>query len=118
MVICWVAGFDIIYALRDIDFDRSAGLRSIPARLGPRGALWVSRALHVLAFLFLLAAWAMDGRFGWLFASGIALVGALLITEHLILIRRGRVGLDTAFFTINGVVSCVLGLAGCLDAVL
>lgn len=117
MVLCWVAGFDIIYALQDIEFDRSAGLRSIPARLGWRGALWVSRGLHGLAFLFLLLAWAVDGRLGWLFGVGIGAVGVLLVTEHIILIRRGKAGLDMAFFTLNGIVSCVLGLAGCLDTV-
>lgn len=118
MVLLWVAGFDIIYALQDIDFDRSAGLSSIPVRLGAAGALWVSRGLHALALAMLVAAWLADGRLGWLFAAGIALVAGLLVTEHIILIRRGKAGLDMAFFTLNGVVSSVLGLAGCVDAVL
>jgi 4-hydroxybenzoate polyprenyltransferase len=118
MVICWVAGFDIIYALADIKFDQESGLHSIPARLGWHGAVWVSRILHVLAFMALFAAWKMDGRFGMIFLTGVLLVGLLLITEHVILARRGKAGLDMAFFTVNGVVSCVLGLAGCLDCVL
>lgn len=118
MVLLWVAGFDIIYALQDIDFDRSAGLSSIPARLGPSGALWVSRGLHALALLMLVGAWLADGRLGWLFGVGVVLVGGLLVTEHVILIRRGKAGLDMAFFTVNGFVSCILGLAGCLDAAL
>jgi 4-hydroxybenzoate polyprenyltransferase len=117
MVLLWVAGFDIIYALQDVDFDRSAGLSSIPARLGPGGALWVSRSLHAAALLMLIAATLADGRLGWLFGAGVVLVGGLLVTEHLILIRRGKAGLDMAFFTVNGVVSCVLGVAGCLDVV-
>jgi len=121
MVLVWVAGFDIIYALQDIDFDRRTGLRSIPARLGPRGALWASRALHALAILFLLAAWAVDGRLSWLFLAGIGIAAGLLIAEHVVLIRNdtartGR-GLDVAFFTLNGVVSCVLGVLGCVDVV-
>jgi 4-hydroxybenzoate polyprenyltransferase len=118
MVLCWVAGFDIIYALADIDFDRAAGLHSIPARLGWRGAVRVSRGLHALALVFLLGAWAVDGRLSWLFLSGVVLVGGLLIAEHVVLARRGKAGLDVAFFTLNGVVSCVLGVAGCVDAVL
>lgn len=118
MVLLWVAGFDIIYALQDIDFDRSAGLSSIPARLGARGALWVSRALHLLALLALIAAWQADGRLGWLFGAGTALVAGLLVAEHVVLVRRGQAGLDMAFFTLNGIVSCVLGVAGCLDVVL
>ncbi len=117
MVVCWVAGFDVIYALQDIEFDRGAGLRSIPAKVGWRGAIWISRGLHVMAFVFLLAAWGMDGRLGWLFGSGVACVGGLLIAEHVILSRRGKAGLDMAFLTVNGVVSCVLGVAGCVDAV-
>jgi 4-hydroxybenzoate polyprenyltransferase len=117
MVLCWVAGFDVIYALQDLDFDRAAGLFSVPARFGTAGALWISRGLHAIAFLMLLAAWRADPRLSWAFLTGVALVGVLLVTEHMILIRRGREGLDMAFFTVNGVVSCVLGLAGCVDAV-
>ncbi len=122
MVLVWVAGFDMIYALQDIEFDRRTGLSSIPARLGPRGALWVSRALHTLAILFLLASWAVDGRLSWLFLAGICVAAGLLIAEHVVLIRNdtartGR-GLDMAFFTLNGVVSCVLGTLGCLDVIL
>jgi 4-hydroxybenzoate polyprenyltransferase len=118
MVVVWVAGFDIIYALQDVDFDRGAGLFSIPARLGWSRAVWVSRGLHALALAFLLGAWRTDGRLDWLFGAGIAVVAALLIAEHAVLARRGKAGLDMAFFTLNGVVSCVLGVAGCLDTVL
>jgi 4-hydroxybenzoate polyprenyltransferase len=118
MVLSWVAGFDVIYALQDIDFDRAVGLHSIPARLGWRGGLWVSRVLHSAAFAALIVAWRAEPRFGPVFAVGIAVVGGLLVVEHLILVRRGRAGLDMAFFTVNGIVSCLLGLAGVLDTVL
>lgn len=118
MVLVWVAGFDVIYALQDLDFDRGAGLSSIPARFGPTGALWISRALHMAAVGFLLAAGLADARLGWLYWVGVAAVVGLLMTEHAILIRRGRAGLEMAFFTVNGIVSCVLGLAGSIDAVL
>ncbi|MFG0241868.1 MAG: 4-hydroxybenzoate octaprenyltransferase [Phycisphaerales bacterium JB054] len=115
MVLCWVAGFDVIYALQDLDYDREVGLSSIPAALGPRGAAWVSRALHALASACLILAWRTDPRLGPLFAAAIALAIALLIAEHIILIRKGLAGLDMAFFTLNGVVSCVLGAAGVVD---
>ncbi len=122
MVLVWVAGFDIIYALQDIEFDRRTALSSIPARLGPRRALWISRTMHALAILFLLGAWAVDGRLSWPFLAGIAIAAGLLISEHAVLIRNdtartGR-GLDVAFFTLNGVVSCVLGVLGCVDVLL
>jgi 4-hydroxybenzoate polyprenyltransferase len=116
MVLLWVAGFDVIYALQDMDFDRRARLASIPARIGWRGGIWVSRALHAAAVAFLLLAWRSEPRFGLLFALAVAAVAALLVAEHLVLARRGREGLDMAFFTLNGVVSCVLGAAGCIDA--
>lgn len=118
MVLFWVAGFDVIYALQDLDFDQSSGLSSIPARLGPKGAIWVSRLLHLAAFGLLVAAWRSEPRFGPVFGLGVAAVGGLLVIEHAVLARRGKAGLEMAFFTINGVVSCVLGVAGVVDLVL
>lgn len=115
MVVLWVAGFDVIYALQDAAFDRAAGLHSVPSRLGPGRAVWVSRALHAGALATLIAAAGADARFGPLFGAATALVGGLLVTEHVILARRGEAGLDMAFFTVNGVVSCVLGAAGVAD---
>ncbi len=119
MVLLWVAGFDVIYALQDIDYDRSVKLHSIPALLGWKNAIWISRLLHLGAFtLLILAALPVTGReprFGPLFLTAVALVGLLLIAEHAILARRGKAGLDMAFFTINGIVSILLGAAGILD---
>ena len=115
MVLAWVAGFDIIYALADIDFDREKKLHSIPAALGWNGAVWVSRLLHMAAFVLLALAWKFEPRFGWLFGIGVGVVGALLVLEHVVLARRGKAGLDMAFFTINGIVSCLLGALGSLD---
>lgn len=117
MVVTWVAGFDIIYALQDVEFDQGAGLSSIPARLGWQRAVWVSRILHCFSLLFLIAAGFSDGRLSWLYSVGVACVAALLTAEHIVLAKRGKAGLDMAFFTINGVVSCVLGLFACLDTI-
>ncbi|USN99705.1 MAG: 4-hydroxybenzoate octaprenyltransferase [Phycisphaeraceae bacterium] len=118
MVLLWVAGFDVIYALQDLDHDRSAGLHSVPARLGPGGAIWTSRALHLVSFAALVGAWQSQPGLGALFLVGVALTGALLVTEHVVLARRGKAGLDMAFFTLNGVISVVLGLTGVVDSVL
>ncbi|MFG0306248.1 MAG: 4-hydroxybenzoate octaprenyltransferase [Phycisphaerales bacterium JB040] len=117
MVVCWVAGFDVIYALQDLEHDRSAGLNSVPARFGWRGAAWISRLLHAGALACLALAWLAEPRFGWAFLGGSAIVGALLAWEHALLARRGRAGIPMAFFTLNGVVSVVLGLAGAADAI-
>lgn len=115
MVLLWVAGFDAIYALQDIDFDRSEGLSSLPARLGWRGGIWASRALHAGAVACLLVSARADPRLGPIYLAGALAACALLVVEHAILARRGKQGLDMAFFTVNGVVSCVLGLAGVAD---
>lgn len=115
MVLLWVAGFDVVYALQDIEFDRARGLRSIPQRLGWRGAVWVSRLLHAGAVVCLVLAWRADARLGPLFAPAMGLVVGLLIAEHVVLSRRGLAGLPMAFFTLNGLISLVLGAAGIAD---
>lgn len=115
MVVLWVAGFDIIYSLQDLAFDRARGLHSIPSKLGRRGAVWVSRAFHAAAALLLVQASRSDPRLGLLFDAAVALVIVLLAAEHVVLARQGNAGLPMAFFTINGVVSVVLGIAGCVS---
>ncbi|MDX2119031.1 MAG: UbiA-like polyprenyltransferase [Planctomycetota bacterium] len=115
MVTAWVAGFDVIYALQDTSFDRGAGLKSIPASLGTGAAAWISRVLHLVAFACLVMAWRGEPRLGAIFAFGVALTAGLLVTEHVVLAKRGEAGLDTAFFTLNGIVSLVLGAAGVVD---
>jgi len=115
MVLFWVAGFDVIYALQDVEFDQRTGLFSIPSRLGPTRAIWLSRAMHAAAFACLVTAAMVEPRFGVIFWIGVGLVGVLLCLEHVVLARRGKAGLDMAFFTLNGIVSCVLGIAGVAD---
>lgn len=118
MVVCWVAGFDIAYALQDVEFDRAERLHSVPARFGIRGSLWLSRGLHVAAFGLLVLAVRAEPRFGLLTWAGVACVGALLAVEHAVLARRGVAGLPVAFFAVNGLVSLTLGLAGSVDLIL
>lgn len=109
-VMTWTAGFDILYACQDYDFDRRAGLFSIPRRLGVPGAFWVARGLHVVAFLALLAMILLAGA-GWWAGAGLALVGALLIRQHLIVAPDDLSRMNEAFFTTNAMVSILLLLA-------
>lgn len=114
-VALWVAGFDVAYALQDFEYDRSVGLHSVPSALGVRGSLWVSRALHGLAYAALVGAWLVEPRFGAVFGVAVLGVAGLLLYEHLVLARRGVSGLPLAFFTLNGVVSLVLGVLGIVN---
>jgi 4-hydroxybenzoate polyprenyltransferase len=118
MVLCWVAGFDIIYALQDVDIDHRDRLHSIPSRFGVPAAMWMSRLLHALAAACLVAAWWLDARFGVIFAAGVLIVIALLIYEHATVARWGTTKIALAFFTLNGVISCVLGGLGIVDVML
>jgi len=115
MVVLWVAGFDVIYALQDVEFDRSRGLFSVPASLGVPAAIWISRAMHAGAWVMLVMAWRSEPRFGVVFGVAVVLVAGLLAAEHAVLARRGKAGLEMAFFTLNGVVSVVVGVLGCVD---
>ena len=115
MVMCWVAGFDIIYALQDIDIDRDQGLFSMPAKLGPTSAMWVSRAMHVLAAAGLGLAIFIDPRLQMIFGIGVTIVVLLLLCEHLTVARWGTSKIALTFFTLNGVISCVLGALGVID---
>ena len=116
-VLIWVAGFDILYALADIDFDRATGLHSIPVRFGTAGGLVVSRALHGLTILLLLLLIPLSGL-GRFYLAGVILASGLLLYEHLLLVRHGLKRLDTAFFTANGILSIALFCFTLLDILL
>jgi 4-hydroxybenzoate polyprenyltransferase len=107
VVLLWTAGFDILYACQDYDFDRREGLRSIPARVGIARALWFARALHAAAFLALVWLYALTGL-GPLAFAGVIATGGLLIYQHR-LVRANDLGrLNAAFFTTNAFVSVIL----------
>lgn len=109
-VLAWTAGFDILYALQDQDFDRATGLHSIPSRLGTRNALVLSRALHLLALLCWGAFNVHLGSHLWPWASWAA-VAAMLAREQW-LVRDGDLSrIDQAFFTLNSLIGLVF-LAG------
>ncbi len=115
MVLLWVAGFDVIYALQDVAVDQAQGLKSIPARFGVRGARWISRLLHLVAVISLIFAARVDERLGDLFAVGVGLMIVLLIIEHITITRWGTAKITLAFFTLNGFISCILGMLGIID---
>jgi 4-hydroxybenzoate polyprenyltransferase len=103
-VAAWVAGFDLFYALFDVDVDREQGLHSWATRFGERGAFTGARALH-LATIVLLVAAGIGLHVGWLYWIGVLIVAGLLLYEHS-LVRPGDLRrLDAAFFTMNGVIS-------------
>lgn len=103
-VVCWVAGFDVVYACQDVDFDRRAGLYSIPARFGVGRALGISRALHVAA-LSALAAVGIVADLHPVYWAGLALIAALLAWEHSLLRENDLSKIGIAFFNANGIVS-------------
>jgi 4-hydroxybenzoate polyprenyltransferase len=100
----WVAGFDIIYACQDADFDRERGLNSIPAALGIRGALIASAALHI-ATLAALAALPAVITLGAIYWVGVVVIGAVLAYEHWIVRPDDLSRIDKAFFDLNGYIS-------------
>lgn len=117
MVICWVAGFDVIYALQDVQADRRQGLHSLPARLGVEPALWISRGLHLLALGALIATGSVTSSLGTGFAAGVVIVASLLILEHALVWGSKTHHIDMAFFTANGLISLLLGVLGIVDTV-
>jgi 4-hydroxybenzoate polyprenyltransferase len=109
IVMLWTAGFDVLYACQDYDFDRREGLYSIPARVGIARALWISRALHVGAFAGLIALYLVT-NLGLLAALGVIASGALLIYQHTLVRADDLSKLNAAFFTTNAFVSVILFL--------
>ena len=100
----WVAGFDVLYACQDYEFDQQAGLHSIPRYLGVRGALWVARGFHVAMVGFLVTLLIVFGM-GKLAAVGVGVVILLLLYEHSLVKANDLSKLNAAFFTMNGVIS-------------
>jgi 4-hydroxybenzoate polyprenyltransferase len=100
----WVGGFDVLYACQDFDFDREAGLHSLPRYCGVGTALWVARGFHLIMVGLLLALFYSFGL-GILTAAGIAAVILLLLYEHSLVKPHDLTKLNAAFFTMNGVIS-------------
>ncbi|MCI0354896.1 MAG: putative 4-hydroxybenzoate polyprenyltransferase [Acidobacteria bacterium] len=102
----WVAGFDILYSCQDYDFDRGAGLHSVPKAFGIGRALWIARGLH-LAMLGLMGWLVIAFGLGMLAGIGVGVVALLLLYEHLLVSAQDLSRLNAAFFAMNGVISIV-----------
>jgi len=103
-VTLWVGGFDVLYACQDVDFDRSAGLHSIPKRFGIARALQIARVMH-LAMVALLTWLAMSFHLAWPAWAGITVVALLLGYEHSLVKPNDLSKMNAAFFTVNGYIS-------------
>ncbi|PYT41091.1 MAG: 4-hydroxybenzoate octaprenyltransferase [Acidobacteria bacterium] len=103
-VTLWVGGFDVLYACQDIDYDRSAGLFSVPKRFGIAKALFIARIMHIGVIAF-LAGLALSFGLPWPAWAGIAVVASLLGYEHSLVKADDLSRLDAAFFTVNGYIS-------------
>jgi 4-hydroxybenzoate polyprenyltransferase len=108
-VLCWVSGFDIIYALQDVDFDKVNNLRSIPSMVGIKKALHISEYLHFLSFASICIAGVL-GQFSWFYWIGAAVFAYFLVYQHT-LVKPGNLSrVNRAFFTSNGIASIIFSL--------
>jgi len=109
-VMFWVAGFDCIYACLDADFDRSAGLYSMPARLGRRRAFHLAVFFHILAFALFLAT-GLVSHLNAFYYAGIVLTGGALFYQHLVVNPRDLSRIQVSFFSMNGIIALTLFIA-------
>ncbi len=114
-VLFWVAGFDIFYALQDLDFDRRAGLHSIPVKLGEKNAILLAKIFHgVMVALLLLLPLGLP--LGWIYYAGVAVISLLIAYEHQLVKPGDLTRLDAAFFNMNGYISVTIFLFTLADA--
>jgi 4-hydroxybenzoate polyprenyltransferase len=116
-VMLWTAGFDVLYACQDYEFDKGAGLHSIPKRFGIASALWIARAIHALMFAVLIL-FFYKANLGWLGFVGVLATGALLLYQHSIVKANDLSRMNAAFFTTNAFVSIILFFTMATDALL
>jgi 4-hydroxybenzoate polyprenyltransferase len=114
-VLCWVSGFDIIYALQDEDFDRSEKLHSIPAYLGKVNALKLSSFLHVLSAIFVIVPVFLLPSLSWPYYIGIVFFCAMLIYQHLLVKPDDLSRVNFAFMTTNGIASVIFAVCFLTD---
>jgi len=119
-VLAWVAGFDIIYACQDVEFDRQSRLKSVPATLGVVGALRLAAVCHLVTLVLLaLLPWLCPQvQLGWIYGLGIAAVALLLAYEHALVRPDDLTRVNAAFFNVNVVISVGLFAVGTLDLLL
>jgi 4-hydroxybenzoate polyprenyltransferase len=112
-VICWVAGFDLIYATQDYDFDRREGIRSLVVKLGIARSLQIAQSLHLLSFVALIG-FGITAKLGVVYFWSLLLIAAALVYEHKTE-KRDLAGINRAFFQSNAFVSAVFLVAVCVD---
>ncbi len=116
-VLFWVAGFDIFYALQDMEFDRTKGLYSIPAHFGAERSLQIARVFHIVMILLLLSLLQLPGL-GFIYLTGVVVVAGLLVYEHRLVKPDDLSRLDAAFFNMNGYISVLIFGFTLTDAVI
>lgn len=116
-VLLWTAGFDIVYACLDADFDQRARLHSVPARFGVTRALRIAATLHAAMIACLLVLWRYEAQLGGLFLAAVIVVSALLVLQHRLVGPRDLSRMNHAFLTLNGTISFIL-LAACVGEAL
>ena len=114
LVLFWVAGFDILYALQDLSFDRESGLHSIPVKFGVQGSLWTARIFHLLTVVLFFLLMQQLSLGSW-FLAGIICMTGMLLYEHWLLRAGDLSKLDAAFFTMNGYISITFLVSTVLD---
>ena len=114
-VLLWTAGFDIIYACQDYESDCAAGLFSVPAKIGIGPALWVARLTHLCCAGLLILLGVMSAELSTIYFIGAAVAIALLVVEHLLVRADDLSKVGLAFFTVNGVISVIVGTLGVVD---
>jgi 4-hydroxybenzoate polyprenyltransferase len=114
-VLLWTAGFDIIYACQDYDSDRATGVHSVPSALGIAPALWVARLTHVACAALLVTLGLVSPTLSTFYFAGVAIAIALLIIEHTLVKPHDLSKVTLAFFTLNGIISLLLGTLGLID---
>ena len=116
-VLFWLLGFDVLYALQDMDFDRKAGLHSIPQRFGTGRSLWISRVAHAITMAALFWLYALLSL-GWFFLAGVIIALCLIIYEHALVREHDLSKLNMAFFNMNGYISVTIFVFTLLDVLL
>jgi 4-hydroxybenzoate polyprenyltransferase len=116
-VLCWTAGFDIIYACQDYASDVVCGVFSIPSKLGVARALWISRLTHAACAALLIALGLYSPMLATLYFAGVAIAIALLVVEQSLVRADDLSKANLAFFTVNGAISVLLGISGIFDVI-
>lgn len=115
-IMFWVSGFDIIYAIQDIEYDKEEGLHSIPSILGVQGTLILAKILHLFAFIFFISIMNFT-NLGYIYLSGIIISGLLMIYEHSVISKDDLSKINLAFFNMNAYISIIIMIFTIIDII-